>query len=443
MAYKDMYYTEEPYSRLCEPCGKTFGKEDAFRVHTCYPQHLISGSEFRCSECDFVAASIQNLRQHFKCKHLSPKFTCLVPQSGGVCGEKFSLKVTVLSHLQTAHFKQKTKKRNNCGLKSHSNHTYGKADSSFKSIGNKVKTSTQSKAVVPVAVKQDQRQWHMGQPVASTSFTNSRSDHCDTRVGWEKLLDVSLQMLLQKMFHCTDCDGYFLTHEDYSEHFAVHADHSVNSEAVQKGDQAATAGFVPVECMPLDAIPSTDPVPGRSVLVRAQTVFLGSMTASCDILITVGSIQLSNLQIRKAAVQRLNFVIVLDDCLFCCCYGTDEFQAEESLFAFVTVTKQIASQMMQASLIPADDVQTYKLLPYDPDGHCSYIAFKIPLTHELRELINSMDRKNVTYWDRAKARSLFNEISEFNETLLQSICTAESCAKDDALEKGTYESGDS
>lgn len=283
MSYKDMYFTEEPYSRQCDACGKVFRKEDAFHVHaSCYPVHLISPFEVQCSGCEFRGAGIQNVKQHFKCKHLLPKFTCLVPQGGGVCGEKFSLKASVLSHLQTSHFcKQKGKKR---ARKPHSLTVRHELDDKHVRRNEDTRHTESSPGCMAQASPSGRKSDTATSGMGALMDASADDVELEKSPGWDKLLDVSLKMLLQKLFHCPDCDAYFLTRDLHQKHFAAHAD----SPPDQRIDESGKRQTIDPPVVSNDStrdVTSTDPVAGDSVASSGLHVFPGSMTGSADLVL--------------------------------------------------------------------------------------------------------------------------------------------------------------
>lgn len=213
MSFRDMYFTEEPFSRQCSGCGQTFRKEESFHVHrSCYPSHLMLGKRIRCSSCSYTSPVLQSVQQHVRQKHLPPKFTCIMAQtSSSICGQKFASKLSVLSHVEK-HFRYMqtgtTRKRTAVSTDTDTD-TETDTESEDEELADKSDEPVSQPECVTASPEK-------GEPAPAPQSVSDGSEPDD-------LMRISLTQLLDQLLHCNSCNGYFVTDDDLRQHYYSHS----------------------------------------------------------------------------------------------------------------------------------------------------------------------------------------------------------------------------
>ena len=186
---------------------------ESFHVHkSCYPADMRRGKQVRCSDCSYMGSDLQSVRQHFRTKHVPKMFTCIVPvTSSAVCGEKYATKQLVMNHVEK-HFRHmqgdtgKTRKRKKRTAAACETETDDSSDDS-----DECEVPSQKSERIPVSTKSS---------VPAT--TNTRPPAVADTQPQNDLLRISINELLDRLSHCSDCNGYFVTKEDLLQHYFAH-----------------------------------------------------------------------------------------------------------------------------------------------------------------------------------------------------------------------------
>lgn len=179
---------------------------------SCYPSHLMIGTRIQCYSCSFGTNILHCMQQHFRQKHLPPKFTCIVAQtSTGVCGQRFCSKQSVLNHVEK-HFRHMQtgtfKKRRIVTPADHDTESDTETDDQ-DSADQSDEPASRPERVTASPEKAD--------PAATPQSVTAPESEQDN------LLRITLTQLLDQLFHCSGCSGYFVTDNDLHQHYSAHS----------------------------------------------------------------------------------------------------------------------------------------------------------------------------------------------------------------------------
>ena len=156
------------------------------------------------------------------------------------------------------------------------------------------------------------------------------------------------------------------------------------------------------------------------VTLPSQLLYLGSMTATADVEVTVDDIQLRSLSLQnQIRGEKYNIVIPHSDCKVFYFSGADSSHADKAVFVFIKMQHKPAKDLMNKLSVHFAHRSSYRLDPKDPDEKFSYVAFKSSRNPEIMKALRYRLRAfPADEWERERAVALYNSIREANEELV-------------------------
>lgn len=186
----------------------------------------------------------------------------------------------------------------------------------------------------------------------------------------------------------------------------------IHVPATSKSDTVTEAP----EEVKITPVPRADDKP---VTLKGQNVFVGSMTATADVIILRSEILLKSLSVRNLSKpEKYNINIPIEDCHVSYYAGSDTSHVDQAVYVFIKMNRASASQLMSTLSIPVTDYADFRLDPKDVDEKYNYIAFKAGCTPLLKEYLVGFPSTSVKEIARSRAVGLFKQIRESNDAVL-------------------------